>query len=370
MALDYIVTNHLKGWFRFCCIPVYGICIGFSNYHRRGYKYVSKIKLPQPLHFSLLVDTYSKVSIPKMKRPKRDIPDKHPITNIDPVSGVTPTQLYEQAKYLITTIKIALNFTDHQKNTAINNAVHYTYLNQQRGKVPKHNYDDFKDYFYTTLKNEVKKIYVSKNTHLHKFNSTFAPLEWVNSDDYPTNPSFEDDELHRLKINSLKEAIKKLNPKEQRVIELFLQGNVSAQILKETGVRKTGVYSIVNKLRNIIKNEMKAGKLEIADFKPELFDLPLEKKNLHQRMGKMKNFNTFLINEKAKLAGVYPDVQFYSISEMKRKFKIGDIRLYELLKRFKAVDSQNLDILGVYYRQTDIDSLNLPIRTTQNDIQP
>jgi hypothetical protein len=151
---------------------------------------------------------------------------KQTITQICQVRGVTVSQLLEQAEYLIRTIPASYTLDQHQKQTAINDAVIYVWNKMEAGEVNKYVYNQFKDYLFVSLKNQVIKESEKDKQKRYQpvVNSIDADdLKDTHYEPYITNVQDQIDTHTQMAI--LAKYINQLSDKDRKAIQTFLVTN-------------------------------------------------------------------------------------------------------------------------------------------------
>jgi RNA polymerase sigma factor (sigma-70 family) len=176
--------------------------------------------------------------------------DKRIIENINQETGVNISQLHEQCHYLITTIPNIWMMHEHDINDAINDAILSIWDKMQQGHVNKTDYQQFKDYLYITLKNNVYKIWDKKQQRRNLLeNGTIIcienPEEWnkeIDSIDLD-----KDEKQYQLDI--LKKALAYLPKHKQSWLNDYIDGMTPAQVQKKYNLTKMQFHNLQKSLR-------------------------------------------------------------------------------------------------------------------------
>jgi hypothetical protein len=151
---------------------------------------------------------------------------KKEINQICPYRGVTVSQLLDQAEYLIRTIPASYQLDDHQKQTAINDAVMYVWNKMEANEVDKYDYPKFKDYLFVSLKNQLIKEGEKDKQKRYQpvINSIDShDLKDTHYEPYTTN---EQDQIDtRTQMAILAKYINQLSDKDRKAIQTFLATN-------------------------------------------------------------------------------------------------------------------------------------------------
>lgn len=185
------------------------------------------------------------------------------INNINPIEGVTAEQLYTYCQLLIKPIMKQLSFIKeldiHQVNQAINDTVLYTFNKMQLGEIDKYNFNNFKNYIYVGLTNNLKKVKVTQSTHSNQFNSSFISIDDDNEKNYhdtiaDTNYQVIDD----TNLNYLFEAIQMLKENDRIIINSIIkEKDYFVRVLNKFGKDKNYYVTLIKRLKKnvqIIKN--------------------------------------------------------------------------------------------------------------------
>jgi hypothetical protein len=230
---------------------------------------------------------------------------KQTITQICQVRGVTVSQLLSQAEYLIRTIPASYQLDDHQKQTAINDAVIYIWNKMEAGEVNKYDYNQFKDYLFVTLKNQL-----IKEGEKDKQKRYQPVVRSIDSDDlkdthyepYTTNVQDQIDTHTQMAI--LAKYINQLSDKDRKAIQTFIATNYanvsfsSHQYFKDlmkrikATIAKTRKLDKLNQIADeIITKHKKKKKIEDINDKPltpiirQMLDQKIPRPFIQEKLG-------------------------------------------------------------------------------------
>jgi len=179
------------------------------------------------------------------------------ITNICPISGVTAAQLLDQCKYLIKAIPASFGLDMYELNDVINDTVMKVLDKMQAGKVPKFNYEDYKDYLFMALKTNINRMYHNRKYLLNNITNDISLS--LDTDDESESvidiAVYDSDRLESAdNIKLIQTLAKQLSDLERAAIDDFLNGLTPNEIDEKYG-KKRFYYHITRKLANEVKPE-------------------------------------------------------------------------------------------------------------------
>jgi hypothetical protein len=243
------------------------------------------------------------------------------ITNIDPIKGVTPLQLLEQCQYLAKTIPNHIYLNEDDLATAINDTVIYVWKKMESGDLAKHDYSQFKNYLFISLKTNISKENNTKYLHYSKTYETYdgemVELEEKIGFDYIPQSDIDDDKLKQKQIYN--QMIMELSEAEQYVInpenslkdimELYPQYNKSmiGKIRRDFKLKCQNVY--FGKPIQVYKpKQIKQKKHKLKDQIFELVNQGMSKLKIAQVLGcsytTVRYHTNENVNEKMKMASI------------------------------------------------------------------
>lgn len=305
----------------------------------------------------------------KKRRPKGNL-EKSPITDIDPIKGVTPEQLIAQTIYLLSTIPASFNLEEDVKNDIIHNSVIRILKKMEDGDVDKFNYEKFKDYFFIIIKNEVLAKHAAKKQRRISFNNDMISSDEINFDTLGLNICDNDGLLKlemindfKLKSQAITDAIQTLNTLDREIVGFYLKGLKRSETIAKLNIT-ISIYSMA-----FVRLKKKIVKMSKAGY--QMGELAKNFRYSYNKKQKKPNINPktkHYMTEREILKELFPRHEFYGQTEAYLKFKIGVARLKKLIEEHnipvinRECDLGEYKVTGIYLRKEDIDKLGLPLR--------
>lgn len=254
------------------------------------------------------------------------------ITNINPICGVTGTQLYDQCQYLIdplcATNTIFQVLDDDTIQIAVHDTVKLTMKSMESGKVNKYDYEQFKMYLYSTFYWKLKTAH-RKHIGVHTKNTglTLEYLDVFHNDVIDDAMTFEDIDQNNQKIKLLHQAINNLPQLERSIITDYINDIPIVQLKNKYCITDAGFRKIIALLRFKLNkgrdplSKIRDSRLVYAGSKP------------HTPRGKGIGKKTKLENDLELLKENYPNEIFLTRLEINKKYFIGTKGLRNKIKR-------------------------------------
>lgn len=172
---------------------------------------------------------------------KKEYINERIIDNINPTTGVTPEQLYNHAKYLLTKIEGHTQLCEDEITTILSDSVINLYKKQVDGVVPNTNYHDFKDYMFRIIKNNFLKQLEKRKYHASLINK------------FSIQPEYAENELetNNQEKSSYSNLIQLFSEEERMFLQLRMDGYDQREIVKILGI----TMGILQKTKRIIKSK-------------------------------------------------------------------------------------------------------------------
>lgn len=178
---------------------------------------------------------------------------KRIIKNIDPISGVTPEELLKQCEYLFQTFPSTNNISETDRWDIISNTVVKTYQKMKDGFLSSTNYEEFKNYLFITMSNNIKLHFNNKARYKNRWLDYIEIDETFNNMYSYQNYNFENEDFKKYVMEVTKRTIQTFKDKEKKIMIDYINGIPQTEIAKKLGVTKNAIHRIVKKLREKVQ---------------------------------------------------------------------------------------------------------------------